>query len=325
MKKLLFLYASQSGNAESIAKLLCHTAATEKGLIDPSEADARCMTLNDAEKKGVLVDRSKSEVVVLVVATHGEGDYPDNGQRMKRWLKKAKTEEVQEDLAELHYTVLALGDTNYETFCQSGKNCDTRLCALGAHRFYPRGEADDGTGLETVVDPWIAGLWPVLSQLMETPTVLPSPLTPKQSHALPRDTSARKKLLFLYASQSGNAESIAKLLCHTAATEKGLIDPSEADARCMTLNDAEKKGVLVDRSKSEVVVLVVATHGEGDYPDNGQRMKRWLKKAKTEEVQEDLAELHYTVLALGPHNFTLLCSLCNVPSGNLFLRTDTPK
>ena len=35
---------------------------------------------------------------------------------------------------------------------------DSKLKQLGAHTFYPRGEADEATSLEIVVEPWLKGL-----------------------------------------------------------------------------------------------------------------------------------------------------------------------
>uniref|UniRef100_A0A2P2I1Y2 Methionine synthase reductase n=1 Tax=Hirondellea gigas TaxID=1518452 RepID=A0A2P2I1Y2_9CRUS len=66
---------------------------------------------------------------------------------------------VFSDLSALRYTVLGLGDTNYTNFCNFGKDLDERLHNLGAERFYPCGWADDGTGLEIVIEPWMEGIW----------------------------------------------------------------------------------------------------------------------------------------------------------------------
>eukprot|EP00968_Pinguiococcus_pyrenoidosus_P007034 scaffold463_cov242-Pinguiococcus_pyrenoidosus.AAC.2 len=63
------------------------------------------------------------------------------------------------------FTVLGLGDTNYNKFCAMGIGVDKRMKELGGERFYPLGCADEGTGLEDVVEPWLEGFWPALEAL----------------------------------------------------------------------------------------------------------------------------------------------------------------
>ena len=41
-------------------------------------------------------------------------------------------------LDELNFSVLSLGDSSYEFFCQTGKEFDQRLEELGGKRIYPR-------------------------------------------------------------------------------------------------------------------------------------------------------------------------------------------
>ncbi|MCL4119184.1 UNVERIFIED_CONTAM: hypothetical protein GTU68_044423, partial [Idotea baltica] len=65
--------------------------------------------------------------------------------------------------------ILGLGDTNYTNFCNYGKTLDKRLQNLKARRFYNCGWADDGTGLEIVVEPWIEDLFPALESFLSSP------------------------------------------------------------------------------------------------------------------------------------------------------------
>uniref|UniRef100_A0A673G2Y4 Methionine synthase reductase n=1 Tax=Sinocyclocheilus rhinocerous TaxID=307959 RepID=A0A673G2Y4_9TELE len=99
---------------------------------------------------------------VFVVSTTGDGDPPDTAQKFVRKIKNKSL--PHNHFFHLHYALLALGDTNYANFCNGGKTIDSRLQQLGAKHFYATGHADDGTGLEVVVDPWIEGLWDALKK-----------------------------------------------------------------------------------------------------------------------------------------------------------------
>lgn len=63
--------------------------------------------------------------------------------------------------------ILGLGDTNYTNFCNMAKRLDKKLSDLGAVSFMAKGLADDGVGLELVVDPWIEKLWGVLGSVVK--------------------------------------------------------------------------------------------------------------------------------------------------------------
>ncbi|KAL6462911.1 hypothetical protein MHYP_G00293330 [Metynnis hypsauchen] len=150
--RFLILYGSQRGQAQSIAEELCEQAA-EHGFI----ADISC--LSKGEKYNL--DRERGPVV-FVVSTTGDGEPPDTALK---FVKKIKNKSLPCDhYSHLHYALLALGDTNYANFCNCGKTIDSRLQELGAKHFYATGHADDGTGLEIVVDPWIEGLWEALKK-----------------------------------------------------------------------------------------------------------------------------------------------------------------
>jgi sulfite reductase alpha subunit-like flavoprotein len=156
-EKVFFLFGSETGNAESIAKRLHHDAVNAHGL-----THAVCMSLNQFVAKKVLDEHLAEEVatslcLVIVCSTTGEGEPPLNASRFRRWLRNTTG-----TLHKVRYGVLALGDTNYNNFCAPGIFMDNKLHEMGAVRFYPRGEADDGVGLDLVVDPWTQNVWAAL-------------------------------------------------------------------------------------------------------------------------------------------------------------------
>uniref|UniRef100_A0A7S2SIT6 Methionine synthase reductase n=1 Tax=Rhizochromulina marina TaxID=1034831 RepID=A0A7S2SIT6_9STRA len=146
-KPVLIGYGSQTGNAKSIAQSIFETCQA-RGM------DCTLSALNDFKKwKHGLADL---ELAVLVVSTTGNGDAPDNCDRFRSFVKRKSHPEGM--LEHLRYTVLALGDTNYDKFCAMGKFFDTRFKDLGAKPFLALGCADEATGLEDVVEPWCAAL-----------------------------------------------------------------------------------------------------------------------------------------------------------------------
>lgn len=124
---LTILFGSQTGTAESLAK----KAAKEAGkrgfaasILDMAQTDAGKI----AAEKNVLV----------IVSTYGEGEPPDTARPLHQALGK----ENAPSLANVRFSVCALGDTNYTHFCQCGKDFDTRFEKLGATRVAPRVDCD---------------------------------------------------------------------------------------------------------------------------------------------------------------------------------------
>ena len=139
---LLILYGSQSGTAEGLAKQIAKEAA-------PKGFDSRVMELN-AFASARLEEQSR---LVVVTSTWGEGDPPDNA--VEFW-KHISSDEAPR-LEQLHYSVLALGDSNYAEFCGAGKRFDERLAALGAKRIHDRVDCD--VDYEEPARQWINDLW----------------------------------------------------------------------------------------------------------------------------------------------------------------------
>ena len=67
-------------------------------------------------------------------------------------------------LSHVYYTILGLGDSNYSKFQGTPRYIDSTMSKLGAHKFYHRGEADEATSLELVVEPWLEGVWSAIEQ-----------------------------------------------------------------------------------------------------------------------------------------------------------------
>ncbi|KAJ3188746.1 hypothetical protein HDU85_004460 [Gaertneriomyces sp. JEL0708] len=149
------LYASQTGNAEWIAKHI-HEEALARGYA------STCHTLDDHADANL----SENKALVVVASTTGDGDPPDNATKFWRWLRRAKGKDA-EVFTGKKYALLGLGDTNYSNFCNTAKRLDRKLTEMGAIPLMPKSFADDATGLEAVVDPWVDAFWQALPSTVE--------------------------------------------------------------------------------------------------------------------------------------------------------------
>ena len=146
--KLSVLFGSQSGNSESLAKKLAKEAKNQG-------YDASAMAL----EKVSLAALSQERCALIITSTWGEGDPPDNA--VSFW--KALQEQEGAPLTNLSFSVLALGDTNYEQFCGFGKKIDKRLEELGAKRIFER--IDCPVNFEEGASRWQKGVFEAVSKL----------------------------------------------------------------------------------------------------------------------------------------------------------------
>ncbi len=149
------LWASQTGNAEALAERFA------KRLRDAGIAvELSAMSDFPASKL------ASTHTLALISSTFGDGDPPDNGEGFWRSLSTAETR-----LESLRFAVLALGDPNYDQFCNHGKQLDQRLLELGATRLLERVDCD--TEFEALADAWLVRFQQTLA-----PTKPIAPATP---------------------------------------------------------------------------------------------------------------------------------------------------
>lgn len=155
-KTLTILYGSQTGNGEAIAAALAAQAG-EQGFATTlhSLADYRQSNLR------------RESLVVFVVSTHGEGDPPDDAELFHEFLLSPRAPQ----LPELGYAVLALGDSSYVNFCQTGRELDVRLAELGARRLLPIAECD--VDFEADAASWSDGVVERLPEWLDIPPPAP--------------------------------------------------------------------------------------------------------------------------------------------------------
>lgn len=125
--KLLILYATESGNSEALAAKAKQDAA-KRGFA------AKVLDMGDAS-----VDMLKNAGTILaIISTWGDGEPPQRAAPFYRALMG----DAAPKLDGVKFAVLALGDSSYAQFCETGKQVDERFAALGASRAAERVELD---------------------------------------------------------------------------------------------------------------------------------------------------------------------------------------
>lgn len=126
-QKLSILYGSHTGNSEALAHKLA-TLAKAQG-VEVEISDMASYKTRDLKKVTNLA---------VLVSTHGIGEPPVQAEEFYNFLHSKKAP----DLSHIRFSVLALGDSSYVDFCQTGKAFDAVLEKLGAQRISPRVDCD---------------------------------------------------------------------------------------------------------------------------------------------------------------------------------------
>jgi sulfite reductase (NADPH) flavoprotein alpha-component len=109
---------------------------------------------------------AKMDYLLIITSTYGEGAMPDNAEML--W--EAANSDAAPRLENVNYSVLALGDTSYDLFCQAGIDWDKRLEALGAKRIFDRVDCD--VDFEAAAEEWISEVVPLMAEGASTVAVV---------------------------------------------------------------------------------------------------------------------------------------------------------
>ena len=153
-KEVTILYGSQTGNARGLAKK-ASTTLEGKGF------QVTVSAMSDFKPNNI----KKVKNLLILVSTHGEGDPPDNALTFHEFLHGKRAPKLED----LNFSVLSLGDSSYEFFCQTGKQFDARLEELGGTRLYPRFDCD--LDYDEPAAEWVEG---IISSLGEAKGGIPA-------------------------------------------------------------------------------------------------------------------------------------------------------
>lgn len=140
-KEVTILYGSQTGNAKGLANKAGKT-------LEGNGYQVTVSAMSEFKPNNL----KKVQNLLIVVSTHGEGEPPDNALSFHEFLHSKRAPKLDD----LHFSVLALGDSSYEFFCETGKQFDARLEQLGGTRLYPRFDCD--VDYDEPASEWLQGV-----------------------------------------------------------------------------------------------------------------------------------------------------------------------
>lgn len=154
-RSILILYGSQSGNSEELAEQ-AGKACSAQGL-NPS-----VKAMDEIQ----ITDLSSQKRVLVCCSTWGDGEQPDNAEDL--W--EAANSGAISSLKGLNFSVLALGDTSYDLFCESGKEWDAWFEKMGANRVHQRVDCD--VDFEGPAAEWTAAVIPLMVAIEDDPDAM---------------------------------------------------------------------------------------------------------------------------------------------------------
>ena len=263
-KTLTILFASQTGNAKGVAT---QVEASAKA------AGITVVLKNIADYKAKSL---KNETHLLIVAsTNGEGEPPDDAIEFHEYLLGKKAPK----LPNLNYSVLSLGDSSYEFFCQTGKDFDERLLELGAKQVAPRIDCD--VDYDTECDEWTMRIVEALKEELNQAESALAPVIELATAGAESQYSKQNPLAAEFSvSQKLTGRDSAKDVRHIE------IDLGESG---LTYQVGDALGVWFDNDSTLVDELIQQLHFTGDEKVSlkiaGETQELPIKKALIQHLE----------------------------------------
>ncbi|WP_404400851.1 flavodoxin domain-containing protein [Idiomarina seosinensis] len=137
MKTIQILVGTTSGNTEFLADYTADLLQQQN-------------ILSQLHYQPDLTQISQDQPWLALLASHGAGDYAESMTKFYHQLEQL------DQLTPLPYSVIAIGESCYDTYCAAGHHLDKRLRDLGAIRLSPPLEIDMlKDDPETSVSQWL--------------------------------------------------------------------------------------------------------------------------------------------------------------------------
>jgi sulfite reductase (NADPH) flavoprotein alpha-component len=126
-RTLTILYGTETGNSAALARQLAEAA----------KGRGRSAELFDMANYKPRRLKDEQDLLVIV-STYGEGDPPQPAVGFFEFVEGTRAPKLEG----VRFSVLALGDSTYEKYCEAGKRLDRRFEELGAERLHERIDCD---------------------------------------------------------------------------------------------------------------------------------------------------------------------------------------
>lgn len=262
--KPLIVYGTETGNSKKVASGLL--ASFKKNKI---QAKAIEVSQYDADKL------QKENVVLFIMSTQGEGEFPQNAVSFYEKLKSSTVH-----LNQLSYAVLGLGDSSYPLFCNAGILLDEVLAEKGAKRLLPLVKAD--VDFTETVSIWESDLQKAFQNLGSNVTneVKPTPAT----------ASSHKKNYIGKISH--------KVVLNDIGSNKETYHIEIESDEAISYEPGDALGII-PKNKIEEIQAIAAYFNENNYSDLEDKNIRGLSKKSLEafsklfkiEITEEKANL----------------------------------
>lgn len=236
-RTLTVLHGGETANSAGIARAFA-ASASERGL------NATVADLAHYKPRQLKAEQD----VILVVATHGEGDPPQPAMDFFEFVEGPKAAK----LPNLRFAVLALGDSSYEHYCEAGKRLDRRFAELGATRIAERVDCD--VDYDDPAAEWRAALLATLAaEVKPAPAVAAQPVFAAATAYDKRNPFAARVIENLSIVGRGSSKDIRHIELNIA--ESGL-----------TYQPGDGIGIVTHNGPAVVEALLEATGLAADAP-----------------------------------------------------------
>lgn len=131
-------YGSQLGFVESVAKHF------EKEIKKNTKIKDINIDILDNFFNYVI---QEGDLTFIFISTTGDGEFPDNAKLFSKKIRKEKN-------LNLKYSLFAFGDSNYRSFCHSGKITERMLKNSGGEKFLGTEYFDNAVDDNVKIEEW---------------------------------------------------------------------------------------------------------------------------------------------------------------------------